>query len=246
MKCSFVVVAAEVVYKTLMASLFRFQAINHFCFPSLFSIPPEHQKLVVDAVVWAMKHTERNISDTGLDILNELLQNVGRTPNVAQPFYQQYLLPLIQEVFAVLTDRLHKSGFKMHATLLRMMFHLVQMNQVTVPLFDPAVQPPGQTNPSFLRDHISSLLIGSFPNVSKTQVGKFVEGMFDVSMDLPSFKTHLRDFLIELKEFNTEDNSALFMEEQERERRQQEMDLMAERSSVPGMIKPSDIIDNDL
>ncbi len=200
---------------------------------------------MVDAVVWAMKHTERNIADTGLEILQELLQNVGRTPNVAQPFYQQYLLPLIQDVFAVMTDRLHKSGFKMHATLLRIMFHLVQMNQVTVPLFDPATQPPGQTNPAFLRDHIGSLLIASFPNLSTTQVGKFVEGMFDVNMDLATFKTHLRDFLIELKEFSAEDNSALFTEEQERERQMREQQMMAERSQVPGMIKPAEI-DNDL
>jgi exportin-1 len=40
------------------------KAINQHCFPALFNIPPEHQKLVVHAVVWAMKHTERNISDT--------------------------------------------------------------------------------------------------------------------------------------------------------------------------------------
>lgn len=40
------------------------KAVNKFCFPSLFQIPPEHQKLVVDSVVWAMKHTERNIADT--------------------------------------------------------------------------------------------------------------------------------------------------------------------------------------
>jgi hypothetical protein len=40
------------------------QAINQHCFPALFNIPAHHQKLVVDAVVWAMKHTERNISDT--------------------------------------------------------------------------------------------------------------------------------------------------------------------------------------
>ena len=192
-----------------------------------------------------MKHSERNIADTGLDILNELLTNVGRTPNVAQGFYQQYLLSLIQDVFAVMTDRLHKSGFRMHATLLRTMFHLVQNNQVTVPLFDPATQPPGQTNPAFVRDHIGNLLITSFPNLTKTQVGKFVEGMFDIKMDLPSFKTHLRDFLIELKEFSAEDNSALYLEEQERERLQREQQLRAERSQVPGMLKPAEI-DNDL
>jgi len=221
------------------------KAINQHCFPALFNIPPEHQKLVVHAVVWAMKHKERNISDTGLDILHELLQNVGRTPNVAQAFYQQYLLSLIQDVFAVMTDRFHKSGFKMHATLLRLMFHLVQANQVTVPLFDPSSQPPGQTNPAYLREYIGNLLVTSFPNLSKTQVSMFVDGMFDIKMDLSSFKTHLRDFLIELKEFSAEDNSALFSEEQETELKRREQDMMAERSAVPGMLKPSEI-DNDL
>ena len=181
----------------------------------------------------------------GLEILHELLINVGRTPNVAQAFYQQYLLTLIQDVFAVMTDRLHKSGFKMHATLLRQMFHMVQMNQVTVPLFDLAQQPPGTTNPSFLRDHISNLLISSFPNLTRVQVAKFVEGMFDVKMDLPKFKTHLRDFLIELKEFSAEDNSALYAEEREKAAREQEQAIMAERSAVPGILKPSEI-DNDL
>ncbi|VEU38479.1 unnamed protein product [Pseudo-nitzschia multistriata] len=221
------------------------RAINQHCFPALFNIPPEHQKLVVHAIVWAMKHKERNISDTGLEILHELLLNVGRTPNVAQAFYQQYLLSLIQDVFAVMTDRFHKSGFKIHATLLRHMFHLVQANQVTVPLFEPSTQPPGQTNPAFLREYIGNLLITSFPNLSKTQVSKFVDGMFDIKMDLSTFKTHLRDFLIELKEFSAEDNSALFSEEQEAERRRQEKAMMAQRSAVPGMIKPSEI-DNDL
>jgi exportin-1 len=40
------------------------RAVNSHCFPALFNIPSAHQKLVVDSVVWAMKHTERNISDT--------------------------------------------------------------------------------------------------------------------------------------------------------------------------------------
>jgi len=133
----------------------------------------------------------------------------------------------------------------MHATLLRTMFHMVQNNQVTVPLFDPVSQPPGTTNQVFLRDHISNLLIASFPNLSRAQVAKFVEGMFDTTMDLPTFKTHLRDFLIELKEFSSEDNSALYAEEQEKAAQERQQAIMAERSAVPGMLKPSEI-DNDL
>lgn len=222
------------------------KAINSHTFPALFNIPPEHQKLVVDSVVWAMKHTERNISDTGLEILHDLLVNVGKTPNVAQGFYRQFLLPLIQDVFAVMTDRLHKSGFRMHATLLRMMFHLVQTNQVTVPLFDPATQPAGQTNPAFLRDHMSNLLLTSFPNLTRNQVTKFVEGMFDVKMDLTTFKVHLRDFLIQLKEFSVEDNSGLFGEEAEREARQRDEALRQQRQAVPGLLKPDEVVDDDL
>ena len=184
--------------------------------------------------------------DQGLNILHEFLLNVGKTPNISQGFYQQYLLALIQDVFAVMTDRLHKSGFKMHATLLRYMFHLVQMNQVTVPLFDQANSPAGQTNPAFLRDHISNLLIQSFPNLTRSQVVNYVDGMFDLKMDLPTFKTHLRDFLIQLKEFSIEDNSSLYGEETEAQKRQQVEAQEAHRSAVPGLLKPSEIIDDDL
>jgi exportin-1 len=145
-----------------------------------------------------------------------------------------------------MTDRLHKSGFKMHATLLRYMFHLVQMNQVTVPLFDPGSATVGQANPAFLRDHISSLLNQSFPNLTRTQVSTFVDGMFDLGMDLPTFKTHLRDFLIQLKEFSAEDNSGLFGEEHDAQERQHLEAQTAHRNAVPGLLKPSEIIDEDL
>ena len=40
------------------------QAVNDFCFDALFGIPLEHQKLVVDSIIWAFKHTERNVADT--------------------------------------------------------------------------------------------------------------------------------------------------------------------------------------
>jgi len=125
------------------------------------------------------------------------------------------------------------------------MFHLVQMNQVTVPLFDPANAPVGQTNPSFLQSHISNLLITSFPNLTRSQVTTFIEGMLDLKMDLPTFKTHLRDFLIQLKEFSGDDNSGLYSEETEAAAQRQKEELEARRNAVPGMLKPSEI-DNDL
>ena len=128
--------------------------------------------MVVDSVVWAFKHTERTVAETGLEILHELLLNVSQVPDAAkQPFYRAFVLPLIQDVLAVMTDRLHKSGFKMHATLLRHLFHLVEAGHVTVPLFDGGQFP---TNQAFMREHVANLLKSSFPNLTHQQVVDFV------------------------------------------------------------------------
>uniref|UniRef100_A0A7S2AWL8 Importin N-terminal domain-containing protein n=1 Tax=Octactis speculum TaxID=3111310 RepID=A0A7S2AWL8_9STRA len=222
------------------------KAINQHCFEALFSIPESHQKLVVDSVAFAIKHTERTVADTGLDILFDLLQNASRTPQFAQVFYQKFLLSLLQDLLYVMTDRLHKSGFKMHATLLRHMFHVVELGQVTVPLFDHASVAPGTTNQTFLREHIANLLLSSFPNLTKNQVIKFVSGLMDRNMDLPTFKSHLRDFLVALKEFSVEDNQGLYDEERQKQHEQDMAKEQARRAAVPGLVNPYEVADPDM
>ena len=75
-------------------------------------------------------------------------------------------------------------------------FHQVQMGQVTVSLSE---QPD---NVQFLKEHVSTLLMNAFPNLTQAQVVSFVMGLFDVSKDLTAFKQHLRDFLIINREFD--------------------------------------------
>jgi len=70
---------------------------------------PAHFKLIVDSVVWAFKHTMRDVAETGLSILYELLDNVEKA-DVANQFYQAYFLPLLQALLFVLTDSFHKTG----------------------------------------------------------------------------------------------------------------------------------------
>jgi exportin-1 len=175
------------------------RAANNHCFYGLFNIPIAQQKLLVDSIVWAFKHTERNISETGLEILQELLNNIAPHSQISQPFYQAFLLPLIQDVLVVMTDRLHKSGFKNQAGILMHIFHQVQTGQVTVPLSEGV-----SDNAQFLKEHVASLLMGAFPNLTQSQVVTFVMGLFDTTKDLAAFKQHLRDFLIAVKEFETE------------------------------------------
>lgn len=216
---------------------------NQYCFYALFSIPSHLQKLVIDSIVWAIKHTERNISETGLEILLALLQNVSLNQQISEPFYSSFMIPLIQDVFGVLTDRLHKSGFKLQASILMHLCHSVQNNHITIPLFSGS----NVSNAQFLREHLGGLLIKAFPNITKQQVSTFVNGLFDISMDQFAFKQHLRDFLITIKEFENEDNSDLFAEESEALQQMTRQEQWQYMASVPGLLKPADIdIDPDL
>lgn len=73
---------------------------------------------------------------------------IGVSPAWLLPYYYE------QDTLAVMTDRLHKSGFKMHATLLRHMFQLVEAGHVTLDLYD-AAQHPGVTvreRPEYFRE----------------------------------------------------------------------------------------------
>ena len=179
------------------------QAINTHCFPAIFAIPPEHQKLVVDAIIWAFRHTDRTISELGLDILQLFLKNVSTNQAIAQSFYQSFYLTLLQDLMYVLTDRLHKSAFKHHATLLQYMFRMVESDEVKVPLWDAAKYPAMDSNQRFIRQFVVDLISSSFQNMSRAQCEEFVGRFFDLNSTLgPShehlklFKSALRDFLI--------------------------------------------------
>lgn len=84
--------------------------MNSHCFPAFLAIPPAQFKLVLDSIIWAFKHTMRNVADTGLQILYTLLQNVAQEEAAAQSFYQTYFCDILQHIFSVVTDTSHTAG----------------------------------------------------------------------------------------------------------------------------------------
>ncbi|OUC43436.1 CRM1 protein [Trichinella nativa] len=76
------------------------------CFTALMLIPPAQFTLIVDAIVWAFKHTTRNITEIGLEILDRLLDSFSTkvSPDMAQSFYQQYYLTILSHLLSVVTD----------------------------------------------------------------------------------------------------------------------------------------------
>ena len=87
------------------------QAINMNCFPALLQLPPSDFALFLDSIVWAFKHTMRDVADTGLVVCLELINNFAASGiESSNAFFQQHYIRLLQDVFVVLTDTEHKAG----------------------------------------------------------------------------------------------------------------------------------------
>ncbi|KAJ8653051.1 hypothetical protein O0I10_011271 [Lichtheimia ornata] len=218
------------------------RAINLHCFPALLELAPAQFKLFIDSVVWGFKHTMRDIADVGLQICGELIDNISRQdPAIAGAFYQSYYRSILQDIFFVLTDRDHKSGFKGQTEVLAQLFNLVTTNRIQVPLFDPStVSDPNITNAQFLENYVTALLQNAFPHLQSGQIKVFVMAMFEYNNVPPKFKLEVRDFLIQLKEFAGE-NAELYLEEKEAEMEAKRKEEREKALAIPGMVKPSEL-----
>ncbi|XP_023268187.1 exportin-1-like [Seriola lalandi dorsalis] len=213
------------------------QAATSQCFPAFLSIAPAQFKLILDSIIWAFKHTMRNVADTGLQILYTLLQNVSAEEAAAQSFYQTYFCDVLQHIFSVVTDTSHTAGLTMHATILAYMFNLVEEGKVSVAL--SAASPAN--NQAHVQEYIANLLKTAFPHLQDAQVKVFVTGLFSLNQDIPAFKEHLRDFLVQIKEFAGEDTTDLFLEEREASLRQAQEEKHKLQMSVPGILNPHEL-----
>ncbi|KAK2560869.1 Exportin-1 [Acropora cervicornis] len=135
-----------------------------------------------------------------------------------QSFYQTYYMMIVQHVLSVVTDTSHTAGLTMHATILAHMFNLVETSKVSEPLF-----PVGSTQ------------------YHSNQVKVTVQGLFDLDQDIPAFKEHLRDFMVQIKEFRSEDVGDLYLEEREKQLQAAQEEKRKVQLSVPGMVNPHDM-----
>ncbi|KAK3042774.1 hypothetical protein RJ639_001047 [Escallonia herrerae] len=218
------------------------RAIATHCFPALITLSSEQLKLVMDSIIWAFRHTERNIAETGLNLLLEMLKNF-QASEFCNQFYRTYFMTIEQEIFAVLTDTFHKPGFKLHVLLLQHLFCVAESGSLTEFLWDPSSVPyPYPSNAMFVREYTIKLLGSSFPNMTVAEVTQFVNGLFESRNDLSTFKNHIRDFLVQSKEFSAQDNKDLYAEEAAAQRERDRRRML----TIPGLIAPNEIQDEML
>ncbi|WZZ30128.1 hypothetical protein YC2023_013529 [Brassica napus] len=216
------------------------RAIATFCFPALVQLSSEQLKLVMDSVIWAFRHTERNIAETGLNLLLELLKKFQKS-DFSNQFYRTYFMQIEQEIFAVLTDTFHKPGFKFHVLVLQHLFSLVESKSLTEPLWDAStVLQQYPNNAAFVLEYTIKLLSSSFPNMTTAEVTQFVNGLYESRSDIARFKNNIRDFLVQSKEFSAQDNKDLYAEEAAAQIERDIQNMLL----IPGLIAPNEIQDD--
>jgi len=122
------------------------------------------------------------------------------------------------------------------------MFSIVEMGKVSVPL-NPSAVPPFDVahNVMFVQEYVANLLKTAYPHLTDNQIKITVTGMFNLDMDVAALKEHLRDFLVQIREFTGEDDTDLYLEEREQALKQAESEKRRIQMSVPGILNPHEI-----
>lgn len=221
------------------------RVVNIHCFPALLLLPQGMFKEIMDSILWAVKHTTRDVADIGLNIVVELIDSFGdRDKETANSFFHTYLLALMQDILYVLTDADHKSGFNLQTVILARLFRVVEAGIIESSLAEAAGADPSIPNSLFVKEFVANLLKNAFPHVAAAKIQAFVLSFAQVQTDA-AYKSFARDFLIELKEFAASDNAELFREEKELEAKARADAERQHALSVPGMLKPEQLQDQD-
>lgn len=123
----------------------------------------------------------------------QMLINLEQFSEAAQGFYQTYFTDILTQIFSVVTDTSHSASLGLHAQILAYMFSLVENNRITVNLGQI------QDNTLYVQEYVAMLLKSAFNHLNDNQIKVFVTGLFNLNHDVPAFKEHLRDFLIQIR-----------------------------------------------
>jgi exportin-1 len=182
-------------------------------FDALFQVQDSNfNKDVLNAIIWAIRHNQPQMFETGLETLLILIKNVNMNRvanniNIADIFYKTFYFDLIQEILCVLTDSFHKSGFKLQVEILLNLIQVVEYGQISENNFES-----NNSNKNYCLGVLLNLITNAFNHLNKIQIEAFCLALFNKCYNYHEFKVLIRDFLTNLKSFSGS-NDELYEEE---------------------------------
>merc|ERR1711976_295993 len=115
---------------------------------------------------------------------------------------------------------------------------LVETDKITAPLNAAEQQANNMNNMTYIQGFVANLLKNAFPHLTDNQIKITVTGLFNLNQEIPGFKDHLRDFLVQIREFTGEDDTDLYLEEREAALKTAQEEKRKVKMSVPGILNP--------
>ena len=179
------------------------RALTKNCFDPFLRYAQE-SPMIMDGVLWSMKHTTSAVSGPGAEMLLEFLYRVSQSP-LAAPFYVAYAITILTEVMVAMTDTLHKGDFAQHVKIIALILQVAPGAARIA-----ADQDPETSSLGYIQQYLTTTLSTAFPNLTFTQVDRFVTALCGShGTNLPALTALLRDFVIELKEWGPRDAQEL-------------------------------------
>ena len=136
----------------------------------------------------------------------------------------------MNEIFVVLTDSFHKSGFKNQVDILFCLISVVEYNVLSENLFSSE-----DSNRNYVFKYIVNLNANAFTHIHRTQIEAFALSLFNKIQSIQEFRSAVRDFLVNLKSFSG-NNEELFEEEKKMQLEEARQIEERKRCVVPGLL----------
>ncbi|KOB87671.1 hypothetical protein PFDG_04121 [Plasmodium falciparum Dd2] len=179
------------------------------CFDYLFTLDSEIFNTFIQSLLWAIKHEHPSVADHGLRITQQFLHNIIiKKKEYLEEFCKAFYYIILNEILKTLTDSFHKSGFHYQTIILMNLLRLLEFEVVNIPEVEI-------TKPHIIK-HVQNFLTQSFENLNPKQIETFSVDMFNFCVESPSaFRSFVRDLLISLKEFATNQDELYEADRQE-------------------------------
>ncbi|KAL3311370.1 Exportin-1 [Cichlidogyrus casuarinus] len=101
-------------------------------------------------------------------------------------------------------------------------------------------------NVQFVNEALFDLLKNAFPHLQQPQITLFIQGLFSFDQDVATFREHVRDFLVQIREVAGEDLTDLYLEEREQDILKAQEEKKKKLSAVPGILNPNLDAENEM
>ena len=154
-----------------------------------------------------MKHEKPEVMEIGLQAMWDLNDKISSSPHICTIFYVSFYSSIIRETLEVMTDCRHLSGFKLQCKIFQQLIRLAEQNMIQQPIQGPDGNAHGR---STNKEYVVEFLIGSvmelFPNLNAVHVEALVYQLFNNLEEWKSFKQTLRDLMISMRSFSSQQN----------------------------------------